>query len=339
MLARPTPDPAAVTPLRPTLFDAQGRHITYLRLSVTDRCNFRCAYCSPASWGGKADLLTAEELGRIAGVFAQLGIKRVRLTGGEPLLRPDILEIASRIASLPGIENVAITTNAARLAQLAEGLKAAGVTQLNASLDTLREETFRKISARGELADVLAGIEAAASARFASFKLNVVVMKGVNDGEAAELVRFAHARCATPRFIELMPFGQGTPVPTRELIERLRADGIALEAATQSASALAVLGPARYYRTPEGGEVGFISPLTDNFCGGCNRVRVSAKGELRACLGGREQVPMAQLVRSGASDEEIAAQIRVALGEKQEGHRFNDLDARARLLSMMGIGG
>jgi GTP 3',8-cyclase len=324
-------------PLEGPLEDAQGRLITYLRLSITDRCNFRCSYCSPAMWGGIRDLLTADELVRFTGVFAALGIRRVRLTGGEPLLRPDIVEISRRIAALSGIRVVAMTTNASRLEELAGPLAQAGVKHLNISLDTLRQDVFRRISSRGELPAVLRGIDQAATAGFESVKLNVVVMAGVNVDEAADLVRYAHTRRIVPRFIELMPFGKGEGVPTRQLIEHLAAQGLPLTPLEAGGSDF--LGPARYLRTAEGGEVGFISPLTENFCGGCNRVRVSSRGELRACLGGRSQVPLAQMVRDGATDAQIASAIRAALGQKPEGHRFNDAGSSGLLLSMMGIGG
>lgn len=334
MTAPPSDPPAS--PLSPPLRDAQGRVMTYLRISVTDRCNFRCAYCSPAHWGGTKDLLQPFEFERFAQVFAKMGIQRVRLTGGEPLMRPDILEIVQRMADVPGIRRVAMTTNASRLAERAAALREAGVSQLNVSLDTLRPETFRRISARGELSDVFAGIDAAVAAGFQSLKLNVVVMKGVNDDEVPDLVRYAHARGITPRFIELMPFGKGEGVPTRVLVERLRESGIPLE--PDDAPKEEATGPARYFKVAEG-RVGFVSAMTENFCGGCNRVRVSAKGELRSCLGGRSQAPLSQLIRGGASDEDLAVAIRRALGEKQDGHRFNDPKSSAELLSMMGIGG
>ncbi|MBZ4420895.1 GTP 3',8-cyclase MoaA [Myxococcus sp. RHSTA-1-4] len=327
-------------PLAPPLLDAQGRRMTYLRLSITDRCNFRCNYCSPASWGGKRDMLDARELARITSVFASMGIRRVRLTGGEPLIRPDILDITRNIAALPGIQHLAITTNASFLAPLAVPLREAGVTQLNLSLDTLSPETFRRISRQGDFDNILRGIDAAAGAGYASLKLNAVVMRGVNDGEVPALVAYAHARGLTPRFIELMPFGQGTPVPTAELIERLQASGLPLEPEPEEASDAASLtsGPARYWRAP-GGRVGFISPLTQNFCGGCNRVRVASNGDLRSCLGGRAQAPLHQLIRGGASDVELAVAIRRALGDKPDGHRFTEPGNGATLLSMMGIGG
>lgn len=337
----PPPPTAAAAPLRdplaPPLLDAQGRRMTYLRLSITDRCNFRCTYCSPASWGGKKDLLSPAEFARIVSVFASMGIQRVRLTGGEPLIRPDILEIAQKISTTPGVLRVAITSNASHLERLAVPLREAGVSQLNLSLDTLSEETFRRISKQGDFASTLRGIDAAAQAGYDSLKLNVVVMRGINDHEAPALVRYAHARGITPRFIELMPFGQGTPVPSAELVEQIQAAGVPLAAEPEDTSSLTA-GPARYWRSPTG-RVGFISPLTQNFCGGCNRVRVASNGDLRSCLGGRSQAPLHQLIRGGASDTDLALAIRRALGEKPDGHRFTESGSASTLLPMMGIGG
>lgn len=336
-LPAPTAPAPELDPLRPPLLDAQGRRMSYLRLSVTDRCNFRCQYCSPASWGGRKDLLTAPELERIVSVFAQLGIRRVRLTGGEPLIRPDIVDVAGRIARLPGVERVAITTNASHLEALARPLREAGVTELNLSLDTLVPETFRAISRQGDLGAILRGIEAAVGAGFRSLKLNAVVMRGVNDGEVAALIAFAHARGILPRFIELMPFGKGEGVPTAELVSRLAAEGLALSEEAELPQELQ--GPARYLRTASGERVGFISPMTQNFCGGCNRVRVASNGDLRSCLGGRSQAPLHALIRGGATDAALALAVRAALGEKPDGHHFNEPGASEQLLTMMGIGG
>lgn len=311
--------------------------MSYLRLSVTDRCNFRCQYCSPALWGGIKDLLSAEEIERIVSLFARVGIRKVRLTGGEPLMRPDLVEIAQRVRAVPGISRLAITTNASRLSTLAIPIRDAGVNQLNISLDTLRDEVFRGISPRGALSTVIEGIDAAADAGFEILKMNTVVMRGVNEDQIAELVAFAHARKMVPRFIELMPFGKGTGVPTGELLERLRTEGLEPVPEDPSSSE-EPLGPARYYRVSSG-RVGFISPITGNFCAGCNRVRVASNGDLRACLGGREQAPLSKLIRGGAEDEELIAAIRRALGNKPEGHRFTEPGASTELLPMMGIGG
>ncbi len=326
-------------PVAGQLRDRQGRAITYLRLSVTDRCNFRCSYCSPAHWGGTKDLLTPAELERIVTVFARIGTRRVRLTGGEPLMRPDLLEIGRRVSKVPGIEKVALTTNASRLAGAAEELVAAGITQLNVSLDTLREDRFRKVSPKGDLSAVLAGIEAGAKAGFGSLKLNVVVMKGVNDDELPDLVRYAHRLGYTPRFIELMPFGPNAMegrIGHQEVLDRLAQGG--LELTPDLSAPLKDAGPARYY-TCETGNVGLVSPLSGNFCAGCNRVRISAKGALRACLGGRGEVPLGERMRAGVDDATLEQEIRQALWLKEDGHQFGNPERDEQLLTMMGIGG
>jgi len=331
MSAQPSNDPLA-----PPLCDAQGRRMTYLRLSLTDRCNFRCVYCSPATWGGKSHLLDVDQIGRLVEVFARMGIVRVRLTGGEPLFRKDIVEIAGRIAGTEGIGELCATTNGYQLPELARPLKQAGLKSLNISLDTLDAERFAKLSGgRGEVSRVVAGIDTAVAEGF-EVKLNAVVMRDVNEHDCAELIRFAWARKLVVRFIECMPFREGKPVPTAELIELLGSQGLALE--PDDAPSEATRGPARYVRGA-GGRVGFISPMTQNFCAGCNRVRVAANGDLRACLGGREQAPLSQLLHEGADAAALATAIRAALGSKPEGHRFNDPDAKAALLPMMGIGG
>ncbi|MBS2030624.1 MAG: GTP 3',8-cyclase MoaA [Deltaproteobacteria bacterium] len=318
------------------LFDAQGRRMTYLRLSLTDRCNFRCVYCSPATWGGKSHLLSAVQLERLVTIFAGVGIRRVRLTGGEPLFRKDILDVVTKLAAVPGIGEVCATTNGHQLAELAAPLKQAGLRSLNVSLDTLDAERFRTLSGgRGEVARVIEGVDAALAAGL-EVKLNAVVLRGVNEDDCASLVQFAWQRGIVVRFIECMPFREGKPVPTAELVEKLRAEDIALEPDEEAAGL--PHGPARYFRGARG-RVGFISPMTQNFCGGCNRVRVAANGDLRACLGGREQAPLSTLLNSGADDTAILSAIRAALGQKPEGHRFNDVDAKRALLPMMGIGG
>lgn len=323
------------------LRDAQGRRITYLRLSVTDTCNFRCVYCSPSNWAGRAAVLGGGELVRIAALFARLGVSRVRLTGGEPLVRPDLLEIARGIAALPGLRELCLTTNGHRLAELAGPLRDAGVSVVNVSLDTLDPDRFRALTHNGDVTRVVAGIEAAAAAGFSRLGLNAVLLPGANDDAdtIASLVRFAWANGAVPRFIELMPFaGGGAPVATRDVVERLESKGFSLaERGGRDGS-----GPARYWSAADGrgasGEVGFIGAMTENFCASCNRVRLSATGELRACLAGREQVPLARLLRGGATDDAIAGAIRGALAAKWDGHRFVE-DGRAGLLPMMGIGG
>ena len=323
------------------LVDAQGRRISYLRVSVTDRCNFRCVYCSPSNWAGKLDLLSAEEIVRLVSVFSAMGVTRVRLTGGEPLLRDDLPEIARGIAALPGIGEVCLTTNGHRLDALARELARAGVSVVNVSLDTVDAEGFRGVTKKGDVARVIGGIEAASHAGFARLGVNAVVLGGRNDSpaELAALARLAWRLCAVPRFIELMPFaGAGELVPSAEVRRRLAMEGIECEPAGSREGA----GPASYWRAVDrghaAGEVGFIGAMTESFCTRCNRVRLAATGELRACLGGRDQVPLAPLLRAGASDDDLESAIRSALAAKWEGHRFVE-DGPRGLLPMMGIGG
>ncbi|BDG06684.1 GTP 3',8-cyclase MoaA [Anaeromyxobacter oryzae] len=331
------PDPAA--PPAP-LVDGQGRRIVYLRLSLTDRCNFRCSYCSPASAETHEDPLERTEVARLAAIFGALGIRRVRLTGGEPTLRKDLLDVVRDVSSAPGIDEIALTTNGHLLATLARPLREAGVTRLNVSLDTLHPDKLRRIAGRAATLDrIVAGIEAAYAAGFASVKLNVVVVKGENDDELGDLARFAWRFGATARFIELMPFGPGAPVPTAEVKRLLEAQGIRLEP-----DATRGWGPAYHMRgassaggRPVTGLVGFIGAMTENFCESCNRVRVGADGSLRACLGGRERLGLKELLRGGASDADVAAAIRAALLGKGARH---DLEhARGKLLPMIGTGG
>jgi len=316
------------------LVDAQGRVIEYLRLSLTDRCNFRCSYCSVSDYEDGDRILSRAEIRRLLGVFARLGVRRLRLTGGEPTLRRELPEIVADARATPGIAEVALTTNGHRLRELAVPLRDAGVRSLNVSLDTLDEERLVRISGRGaRLREVLDGVEAAAAAGFPSLKLNAVVMGGLNDGELGDLVRFAWSRGAVPRFIELMPFGDGEPVSTAEVKRRLGEQGVALEPDPARG-----WGPAHYMRG-EGGLVGFIGAITENFCERCNRARVTADGAFQACLGGRERVSLRDLCREGAGDEAIAAAIRGALSHKDPRHHMEEAGARLVTLPMMGIGG
>ena len=329
-------EPLALEPLQ----DAQGRVIAYLRLSLTDRCNFRCGYCSVSDYEDPAAVLTRPEIGRLVTLFARLGVRRVRLTGGEPTLRKDLVGLASDVRGTLGIEEVALTTNGHRLAELARPLREAGVGCVNVSLDTLRQERLLAISGRGaRLRDVLEGFDAAAAAGFAHLKLNCVVMGGVNEDELGDLVRHAWARGASPRFIELMPFGKGRPVPTARVKQLLAAQGIALEPCDKRG-----WGPAHYMRGRDGaGEerhVGFIGAMTENFCDRCNRARVGADGGFQACLGGEAKVPLGALLRAGVADEEIEGRIRGALARKAPRHRMEEAaSGLVQLLPMMGIGG
>jgi cyclic pyranopterin phosphate synthase len=338
-MSPPVPDPLPA-PGAPPLVDGQGRRVVYLRLSLTDRCNFRCSYCSPAAPEKQEDPLARAEVARVVSIFARLGIRRVRLTGGEPTLRRDLVDVVRDVKAAPGIEEIALTTNGQLLASLAAPLRDAGVTRLNVSLDTLDPEKLHRIAGRAAtLERIVAGIEAARSVGFASLKLNVVVVRGENDGELGDLARFAWRFGATARFIELMPFGPGAPVPTAEVKRLLEAQGIALEP-----DATRGWGPAYHMRgtstaggAAASGLVGFIGAMTENFCDACNRVRVGADGSMRACLGGRDRVGLKELLRGGATDDAIAAEIRAALAGK--GERHDMAGAPGALLPMIGTGG
>jgi GTP 3',8-cyclase len=315
--------------------------IAYLRVSLTDRCNFRCTYCSAGESEAPEHLLSRGEIARLLAILAPLGVRRVRLTGGEPTLRKDVVAIAADARSTPGIDEVALSTNGHRLAELAHPLRDAGVESLNVSLDTLRQDRLLAVSGRGaRLADVVEGIDAAATAGFPHLKTNTVVLEGVNDGELADLARFAWARGATPRFIELMPFapGEGRPVPVAAMRARLEAAGVALEA-----DAFRGWGPARYWRAraPDGAwrRIGFIGAMTENFCDGCNRARVTADGEFQACLGGEARVDLRGLLRTGSPPAEVEARVRGALAAKSPRHHMERAGHGLVLLPMRGIGG
>ncbi|MGC4113694.1 MAG: GTP 3',8-cyclase MoaA [Myxococcales bacterium] len=334
---QPTSAPEGATPS--SLVDGQGRQLTYLRLSVTDRCNYRCSYCSPGSWAGRAQLLSEDEVVRVATLFSRIGVKKVRLTGGEPLLRKDLPSIIRRIRALPGLREVCLTTNGHLLAEAAQELKDAGLDRLNLSVDTLDPEKFKKVTGgHGDVGRLVAGVEAAKAVGFTGLHVNTVVVDGFNDGEAAAIVRWAWERDLVPRFIELMPFSpEGRPVSTLDLIARMKAQG--LELTQESVTPEAMSGPSEYWRGEGGRKVGFIGPLTRNFCERCNRVRVAANGNLHACLGGSASLQLAPLLRSEATDAELEAEIREALAKKPDGHCMTKSDAKAQLGAMMGIGG
>jgi GTP 3',8-cyclase len=324
---------------RAALSDAQGRRISYVRISLTDRCNFRCTYCSPAELTAPEGLLTRTELARLFRVFATLGMRRIRLTGGEPTLRKDIVEIVADAVATPGVEDVALTTNGHRLEDLAGPLHDAGLGGLNVSLDTLKPERLAGVAGRGaRLGRILAGIDASAR-RFRSLKLNTVVLPGVNEDELADLVRYAWDRGALPRFIEQMPFAGGRTVPLAHVRRLLGEQGLALEP-----DGWRGWGPARHMRAREVsgrfGLVGFIGALTESFCDDCNRARVTAEGAFQACLGGVDRADLRGLLRAGARDAELGDAIRGALSRKAPRHHMEQVgEGGLVLLSMRGIGG
>jgi len=333
------------------LVDGQDRVVRYLRFSVVDRCNLRCRYCMPEEgvrFAPRADLLTFEEMERLTRIFVRLGVQSVRLTGGEPLLRRGLPDLVARLAAVPGIADLALSSNAMQLAPMATSLRAAGLNRLNISLDSLRPEIFAELARMDGLARVLEGLEAARAAGFAPIKLNTVVIRGKNDTELPDLVRFAGERGFVLRFIEFMPIGvdaywsEDTFVPISEMMQTLSHD-FELSALGDFAAGtgLAGGGPARHaVLTPRGGgppvEVGFIAAMSQNFCSTCNRVRVTATGVLQECLAFPGQRSLRDLMRDGMSDDHIEASIRAALAAKGPGHLFESGQFTYQSMSVTG---
>ena len=308
------------------LIDAFNRRITYLRLSVTDRCDLRCTYCMPEKMQflPRKEVLSLEELHKLSLAFIERGISKIRLTGGEPLVRRDVIELVRAIGRKlgDGLEELTLTTNGTQLASLADDLAAAGVKRINVSLDSMDGELFERLSRRDRLAQVLQGIAAAKEAGL-KVKLNTVALKGLNEEEIPYLVEWAHAQGHELTLIEVMPLGEieGERVdhylPLTAVRERLEQRWTLTESGHRSG------GPARYVDIAEtGGRLGFITPLTNNFCAGCNRIRVTATGELYACLGGAEKVDLRAALRSDSPDANLAAALDEAMRIKPERHHF-----------------
>lgn len=308
------------------LSDRFGRSIDYLRVSVTDRCDLRCTYCMPKDFKGyedPPDWLTFAEIERVVAAFARMGTSRVRLTGGEPLTRRNLPQLASRLSSLPGIRDLSLSTNGTRLARHAEALKAAGVTRVNVSLDTLDRDCMANITGRDCLPVVLQGLQAAKAAGLAPIKINMVAMRGVNDAEIDAMAAFCIEQQFMLRLIEVMPMGETgqntsylnlAPVQAR-LAEKFQLKPQALELGG---------GPARYWSTADGtASIGYITPLSQHFCATCNRVRLSVDGTLYLCLGQEQQYPLRPLLRGGATDAELELAIREAIELKPQEHDFN----------------
>ena len=308
------------------LVDQFQRRISYLRLSVTDRCDLRCAYCMPERqvFLPRKEVLSLEELHQLALGFIARGVTKIRLTGGEPLVRRDMIELVRALGRKlgDGLEELTITTNATRLAEFAEDLRAAGVRRVNVSLDTLDREAFARLARRDSLPQVLEGIAAARAAGLA-VKLNTVALKGINEQEIAPLIEWAHGQGMELTLIEVMPLGEVEAdrfdhyLPLSEVRSALE------QRFTLVASPHRSGGPARYVDIAEtGGRLGFITPLTSNFCDGCNRVRVTATGQLYACLGGTEQVDLRSALRSDDPQAALAAALDQAMRIKPERHHF-----------------
>lgn len=325
------------------LLDSYGRAHTYLRLSITDRCNFRCTYCMPPEgldWTPRSHLLTFEEIERLARIFVQLGIKKIRITGGEPTARAGLTQLVSRLAAIEGLADLTMTTNAHALGRLAAPLAEAGLRRVNISIDSLKADRFAQLTGGGSLAKVLRGIHAARHAGLRPIRLNAVMLRGVNEDEIMDLVRFVeqHPESLELRFIEYMPFEVRahqcvTGARVRQVISQERA----LEPSLEDGSAS---GPATNWHCRETKlHVGFITPLSNNFCARCNRLRLQASGHLRTCLAHEDTPSLRDLLRSGATDTHLSAAIRQMVLGKQEGHACTVEGGVPFEGTMTGIGG
>lgn len=313
--------------------DRYGRRFTYLRLSVTGRCNFRCQYCTIPK--DHADLMSATEIVRVARVAVEAGVTKIRLTGGEPTVREDLVDIVREIAAFPGLKKLAMTTNGAKLAALARPLQAAGLQAVNVSLDSLHGDCFGQIAKGGDLESVMEGIRVAISIGLRPVKVNAVVMAGVNDREVLDFVALARELDIEVRFIEYMPMTpgeqRGWTLPYEALLQRIR-EKVQLEPLESDADA----GPAELYRIEGGrGVVGFIHAMSNPFCSRCNRLRVTSEGTIRSCLLTGGEVDLLKLMRAGASDAQLVSQFREAAFAKPEVYDLH----RDGVVAMRHIGG
>ena len=326
------------------LIDRFGRQVTYLRISITDRCDFRCVYCMSEDmvFVPRSQILSLEEIARVCRVFVALGVTKIRVTGGEPLIRRGVVELLQELGRIPGLAELVLTTNGSRLESLAQPLRAAGVRRINVSLDSLDADKFRQLTRVGELQTVLAGIEAALAAGFERLKLNAVILKNRNQAEVPRLLDYAIVRGIDLSFIEEMPLGQVEGHDRAE--EYYSSDAIRRDLA-QNYRLLPVAdttgGPSRYWQV-EGTQtrVGFISPHSDNFCGRCNRVRVTAEGRLLLCLGNEHSVNLKGILRAHPGDDTVLRTALIdAMQIKPERHHFDLREAPVIFRHMSVTGG
>ncbi len=321
-----TPEAAAALSDRP-LVDSFARRVDYIRVSVTDRCDFRCAYCMSEHMNflPKAELLTLEELERVCAAFVSRGVSKIRLTGGEPLVRRNVMQLFRRLSLLIGsgaLRELTLTTNGSQLARFAGELADCGVKRINVSLDTLDADKFRAITRWGEFSRVIAGIDAAQEAGL-KVKINAVAYKGANDGEYLRLVEWAHGRGMDICFIEAMPLGDDAFGNIEHFLSLDEVTQTLAERLTLTPIAFSTGGPARYVEAKEtGGRIGFITPLSNHFCDTCNRVRVTCTGALYTCLGQEDQTDLRGPLRASDSDEALHAAIENAIARKKRGHDF-----------------
>lgn len=329
---------------RELLADQFNRPITYLRISVTDKCNLRCVYCMPERglpWLPKADILSYEEIAQIVRAAASVGVRSVRLSGGEPLIRKNLWHLVEELAAVPGIEDIALSTNGLLLEEQIDDLMRAGLRRVNVSLDTLQEQRFVEIARRPGLDRVLAGIDAAIARGLSPVKINCVVMRGYNDEEIAAFAQWTKERAVYVRFIELMPVHENLDVQrdayvsADEILERVRAIGDLEPVEGPGGN-----GPARYFAFAGApGAVGVISPLSHDYCERCNRVRLSADGHLRLCLFGDQGIDLRRPLRAGAGEAGIADLLRSAMLIKPERHHLKLGEAASRMRAFSEIGG
>lgn len=310
------------------LTDSFQRTIEYVRVSVTDRCDLRCQYCLPEGYRDfqePDEWLRFDEIERVLRAFAALGVRRVRLTGGEPLTRHGLPELAARLAALPGVEDLSLSTNAVQLRRHADALYRAGVRRLNVSLDSLRPERFAAITGGGHLDKVLDGLMAAKAAGFAPIKLNMVALRGINDDEFEDMVQFCLGHDFTLRLIETMPVGDTGRAATDRYLDLREVRQHLAEKFELLPAVMPGGGPARYVRVA-GTElrIGFITPMSQHFCETCNRVRLAADGALYLCLGQDDKLELRPLLRAGIADEELKNEIRAAIARKPERHEFRE---------------
>ncbi|MBA53717.1 MAG: GTP 3',8-cyclase MoaA [Pseudomonadales bacterium] len=324
------------------LVDKFGRKVNYLRISVTDRCDFRCVYCmaEEMTFLPRTQILSLEEIHRIANAFVDLGVKKIRLTGGEPLIRRNVITLIEKLGQMPMLDQLVMTTNGSQLEKSAPLLKQAGVKRINISLDSLDPERFRNLTRTGDLSQVLNGIDAALGQGFDSVKINAVILKGRNDDEILPLIDFARAKGTDITFIEEMPLGNISEhqrdecFMSSEAVREVISSRYALNPITHSSG-----GPARYYRFEDSAsKVGFISPHSHNFCGDCNRVRLTAEGRLLLCLGNEHSVDLRAVVRSTDDDAVLRQAIVDAMGLKPEQHYF-DLQDEPQIVRFMNMTG
>lgn len=324
-----------------SLIDTFGRKINYLRLSVTDRCNLRCSYCMPAEGVIKrqhGEILSFEELHRITTVATGLGIEKIRITGGEPLVRKGIVDFLARLSALPGLEELVLTTNGILLPSMADDLRAAGVRRLNISLDSLRDDTFARITRQGRLSDVLAGIEAAERTGL-PVKINTVVMRGVNDTEILDFIGMTMERSVSVRFIEYMPVIKESGWQSLVMTGQQILKHIINTHQVELVKAGARCGPAKMFRVKgAAGTFGLITPLSGHFCAHCNRVRVSADGHASSCLFSDRRIDLRSALEMGGDDSLVSA-LRAMIDAKPARHPLSTADAPHIPFAMSNIGG